>query len=83
MSEDSCPEENFTLPNAVQVGIQLQTFDLRGKGVMFSHTAEEAGIYGALSELYSDLTMSTQACFPSMKPLGMAFGVRISYLEEK
>jgi len=29
------------------------------------------------------LTMSTQACFPSMKPLGMALGVRISYLGEK
>ena len=25
--------------------------------------------------------MSTQACLPSMKPLGMALGVRISYLE--
>lgn len=29
------------------------------------------------------LTMSTHACFPSMKPLGMEFGVRISYLSEK
>lgn len=28
------------------------------------------------------LTMSTQACFPSMKPLGMELGVRISYLKE-
>lgn len=27
-------------------------------------------------------TMSSQACLPSMKPLGMALGVRISYLEE-
>lgn len=27
--------------------------------------------------------MSTHACFPSMKPLGMEFGVKISYLREK
>lgn len=27
--------------------------------------------------------MSTHACFPSMKPLGMEFGVRISYLRRK
>lgn len=26
------------------------------------------------------LTIFSQACFPSMKPLGMALGVRISYL---
>lgn len=31
----------------------------------------------------SPLTMSTHACFPSMKPLGMEFGVRISYLRRK
>lgn len=29
------------------------------------------------------LTMSTHACFPSMKPLGMEFGVRISYLRKR
>lgn len=29
------------------------------------------------------LTISTQACLPSMKPLGMELGVRISYLSEK
>lgn len=29
------------------------------------------------------LTISTQACLPSMKPLGMALGVRISYLSKK
>lgn len=29
------------------------------------------------------LTMRTHACFPSMKPLGMEFGVRISYLRKK
>lgn len=29
------------------------------------------------------LTMSTQACLPSIKPLGMAFGVRISYLRHR
>lgn len=29
------------------------------------------------------LTMSTHACFPSMKPFGMEFGVRISYLRKK
>lgn len=28
-------------------------------------------------------TMRTQACFPSMKPFGMALGVRISYLRQK
>lgn len=27
--------------------------------------------------------MSTHACLPSMKPLGMEFGVRISYLRKK
>lgn len=27
------------------------------------------------------LTILSQACLPSMKPLGMALGVRISYLE--
>lgn len=31
----------------------------------------------------AQLTMSTHACFPSMKPLGMEFGVRISYLRKK
>lgn len=28
------------------------------------------------------LTISIQACFPSIKPLGMALGVSISYLRE-
>ncbi len=28
------------------------------------------------------LTISTQACLPSMKPLGMELGVRISYLSK-
>lgn len=27
--------------------------------------------------------MSTHACFPSMKPLGMELGVRISYLRKR
>lgn len=31
----------------------------------------------------AQLTMSTHACFPSMKPLGMELGVRISYLRKK
>lgn len=30
-----------------------------------------------------ELTMRMQACFPSMKPFGMAFAARISYLETK
>ena len=31
--------------------------------------------------LGTKLTIRMQACFPSMKPLGMAFAARISYLE--
>ena len=29
------------------------------------------------------LTILSQACLPSMKPLGMALGVRISYLQRR
>lgn len=28
-------------------------------------------------------TISTQACFPSINPLGIAFGVKISYLKSR
>lgn len=31
--------------------------------------------------VFQDLTILSQACLPSIKPLGMALGVRISYLE--
>lgn len=33
VSQDSCSEENFALANAVEVGIQLQAFDLWRKGM--------------------------------------------------
>lgn len=33
---------------------------------------------GSLGGLRLKLTMRMQACFPSMKPLGMAFAARIS-----
>lgn len=36
---------------------------------------------GFLGRGWGRLTMRMQACFPSMKPFGMAFAARISYLE--
>lgn len=36
---------------------------------------------GKKGRFLKDHTILSQACLPSMKPLGMALGVRISYLE--
>lgn len=38
-------------------------------------------VYSIQAEFLGCFTISTQACFPSINPLGIAFGVKISYLK--
>lgn len=79
VSQDSSSEEHFALANSVEIGVQLQALDL----VQGETETDQACSRRNVSPQYGldgQRTMSTQACFPSMKPLGMAFGVRISYL---
>lgn len=78
MGEDSCSEENFTLTHPIEIGVQLQTFDLIKKGKLNRDHAQKLDMDSSIRLL----TISIQACFPSIKPLGMALGVRISYLRE-
>jgi len=76
VGKNTSPEEHFTLTYTVQVRIQLQGFDLEEK-INYDTFLNKVSIILVMSTL----TMMTQACFPSIKPLGMAFGVRISYLK--
>lgn len=111
--QDPGPEEDFALPDSVQVGVEFQGFDLQKKGgtgaLVLSCDMCPWGVFqegptptsswqcpqrrgwrgggggcicsqipGEGLELGLGLTMRMQACFPSMKPLGMALAARIS-----
>lgn len=81
VGQDTGSEEDFALTNAVKVGVQLQSFDLQ-----WQTTGQVREVWRGASVLQAAAstvrTMSSQACLPSMKPFGMALGVRISYLKE-
>lgn len=47
---------------------------------LLNHTHE---VYPIQAEFLGCFTISTQACFPSINPLGIAFGVKISYLKTR
>lgn len=52
MGKNSCSEENFTLTHPVQVGVQLQTFDLTVKESTDQQPSIEAGCCRELQRPY-------------------------------
>lgn len=68
--------------------LKSQHLDIRGRQVSGSSRTEGYTIQ-TLSQKPKNinerrnLTIRSQACLPSMKPLGIALGVRISYLEKE
>lgn len=82
MSQDSCSEEDFALTHSEQVVVQLQSFDL-DKDTTFTSGKKDSNILCVFCSSGKLLTISSDACLPSMKVRGIALGVRISYLRIK
>lgn len=59
--------------------MHLRTIPPRSATGNMTHSSKVT--VGCLGRSRLKLTMRMQACFPSMKPLGMAFAARISYLK--
>lgn len=84
MAQDSGSEEDFTLTHSEQVVIQFQSSDLNEETVVGDvHHLNHCTVCCILLATEKSLTMSSDACLPSIKVRGIAFGVRISYLEDK
>lgn len=92
MSQNTSSEEDFTLTNTEKVGVQLEGSDLLKRHIRSSYEVllhvkntqnifrfQESSFKSDYSKIKST-TILSQACFPSMNPLGIALGVRISYL---
>lgn len=83
MSQDSCSEEDFALTHSEQVVIQLQSFDLNKDTTFTSGKQHFQASKCAFCSSGKLLTISSDACLPSMNVRGIALGVRISYLKMK
>lgn len=91
LSQNSRPEEHLTLTDAIQVRIQIQVLHLeeerrRQEGRTedeWNRTPSSYYFIIVTSFLKFWLTIRQHACFPSMKPFGMALAARISYLQTR
>lgn len=90
LGQNSCAEKDLALSNPVQVRVQVQVLDLKNRRarsvahsrkVAFKMDAEV--LKNEVWDCERVFTMRQQACLPSMKPLGIAQGVRISYLSHR
>ena len=79
LSQHPCPEEHFAVSNTVGCWVELQMLDLQYNINQYKRNRETWSILNVIITIEWWLTIISAAFFPSMNPLAITPGVRISY----